>query len=93
LPNLIDQAQFIPPLRWSDQFGEPITDVTEEDVPWVTSAHRLPTQKPEVLIETRRKIRIDSSRDLTRTTAHPEPIVAGSVNVDLNAHLARHAPP
>ena len=50
-------------------------------------------QEPEVLIETRREGRVDSSRDFTRTSTHPEPIVAGGVNVNLNAYLAWHVGP
>jgi hypothetical protein len=92
-PHLIAQAQFVPSLRRSDKVGEPLADVIKKDVPWIASTHRLPTQKPEVLIEARRKVRIDRSRDLTRTRTHTELIASRDVHIDVKAYLSRHAPP
>src|ERR1700693_5688417 len=68
LSHLIAQAQCPPPLRWRDKTRELVPDVIEKDIPSVANAHGLPTQEPEVLIETRRKIRVDLSDKLAAST-------------------------
>jgi hypothetical protein len=93
LSQLASQTQFVPSLRQSDKVGEPLANVIEKDVAGIANAYRLPTQEPEFLIETRRKVRNDFSRDLTRTRTHTELIASRGIHVDVNAYLFRPAPP
>jgi hypothetical protein len=90
LSHFIAEAQFLPPFWRRDQARELVPDIAEEDISWVVQTHGLPTHESKILIETCRQLRTYKAREFTRTSADAEPILAGSVNINLNAYVARH---
>jgi hypothetical protein len=58
----------------------------------IVDAGGLPSQEPEVLVEARREVRVDAARDLAPARTHPEPVLSGGADIDVNAHLTGHVP-